>query len=52
MGLTNYLVHIPSQNYVILCLDMEEELNERGNGRGLDDVGDNARDFHDTMREL
>ena len=29
---------------------MEEELKERGNGGYLDDDGDNAREFYDTIR--
>ena len=30
--LTTYLVHFRSQNYVIVDIDVEEELNERLNG--------------------
>ena len=48
--LPNFLVHLPSQNYVIMDIDVEEELNERVNGGGLDDGGDNTRYFDDTMR--
>ena len=48
----NYLVHIPSQNDVIMDIDMEEELNERENGGGLDDCGNDKIDFDDTMREV
>ena len=46
------MVHLPSQNGVIVEIDVEEELNERGNGGDLDDVGDNARYFDNTMREV
>ena len=35
VALTNYLVHLPSQDYVRLDIDVEEELNERGNGGNL-----------------
>ena len=50
MALTNYLVHLPSKNYVIMNIDVDEELNERVNGGELDGVGDNARYFDDIMR--
>ena len=52
LSLPNFLVHLPSQNYVIMDIDVEEELNERVNSVDLDDVGDNARYFDDTMREV
>ena len=42
LALTNYLVHLPSKNYVLMNIDVDEELNERVNGGELDDVGDNA----------
>ena len=32
---TNYLVHLPSQNDVIVDIDVEEELNERVFGGDL-----------------
>ena len=43
LALPNFLVHLPSQNYVIIDIDVEEDLNERVNCRDLDDGGDNAR---------
>ena len=52
LELPNFLVHLPSQNYVILDIDVEEELNERVNGGYFDDFGDNARYFDDKMREV
>ena len=52
MELPNFLVHLPSQNYFIMDIDVKEELNERVNGGYLDDVGDNARYFDNTMREV
>ena len=51
VALTNYLVHLPSQNYVIMEIDVEEELNERRNGWDLDDVCDDAREFDDKTRK-
>ena len=48
----NYLVQLQSQNDVIVDIDMEEEPNQRVNGGDQDNVGDNARDFEDTMREV
>ena len=50
--LPKYWVHLPSQNVFIVHIDLGEELNERGNGGYLDDYGDGARDFYDTMREV
>ena len=47
-----YLVHLPSQNDVIIEMDVEEELNEMLNFGDLDYDGDKARDFDDTMREF
>ena len=32
VALTNYLVHIPNQNYVIVHIDVGGELNKRVNG--------------------
>ena len=43
VAFTNYLVHLLSHNYVIVKIDVEEELNERLNGGDSDDDGDNAR---------
>ena len=48
----NYLVQLQRQNDVIVDIDVQEELNQRGNGGDSDNVGDNARDFEDTMREI
>ena len=48
----NYLVHLLRQNDVIMDIDVEEELNERGNSGDSDDDGDDARDFDGTMREV
>ena len=45
-------MHLPSQNYVIMYIDVKEELNERVNGGYLYNVGDNVRYFDDTMREV
>ena len=50
MALPNYLVHLPINNDAIVDIDVEEELNERGNGGDLYDDGENAREFDDTMR--
>ena len=50
MILPNYLVHLPSQNDLIVDIGVQEELNERVNGGDLYDVGGDARDFDDTMR--
>ena len=52
MALPNYLVHLPSQNDVIVDIYVGEELNERGNGGDLDDGCGDARDFDDTIREV
>ena len=52
MALTNYLVHLPRKNDVVVDIDVEEELNERGNYGDSDYGGDDARDFGDTMRWL
>ena len=50
MALHNYLVHLPSQNCVVVDIDVEEQLNERVNGGYSDDDGDYVRDFDDIMR--
>ena len=42
MALTNYLVHTPSQNYVIININVDEEMNERRNGGDLDDDGEDT----------
>ena len=52
MSLPNYLLHLPSKNDVIIDIDVEEELKERGNCGDLDDYGDDARYFNNTMREV
>ena len=39
-ALTNYLVQLPSQNDIIVYIDVEEELDDRGNGGNSDDDGD------------
>ena len=49
---TNYLVHLSSQYDVIVAIDIEEELNGRGNGGDLDYDGENTIDFDDKMREF
>ena len=43
VALPNYLVHLPSQKYGIVDIDVVEELNYRGNDGYSDDVGDYAR---------
>ena len=43
LALPNYLVHVSSQDYFIVDIDMEEELNERGNGEDSGDDSYNAR---------
>ena len=48
----NYLVRLPSQNDVIVGIDLEEKLNERVNGGDLDDGGDYARNFGIKMSEF
>ena len=51
VALPNYLVHLQSQNDFIMEMDVDQELNQRGNcGDSDDDNGDYARDFDDTMR--
>ena len=53
VALPNYLVHLQSQNDFIMEMDVDQELNQRGNcGDSDDDNGDYARDFDDTMREV
>ena len=52
LELSNYLVNLPSQNDVRMEMDVEYLLNQSGNGGDLDDYGDDARDFYDTMREV
>ena len=50
VALPNYLVHLLSQNYIIVDIDVEEELNERVNVDNLDDDRDNERNFDDSIR--
>ena len=45
-------MHLPSHNYVIMDIYADEELNEMVNGGDLDDGGDNARYFDDSVREV
>ena len=45
-------MHLPTHNCLIMEIDLEKELNERRNGGDLDDDGDDAREFGDTMREV
>ena len=52
MARPNYLVHLTIQNYFILDIDVEEELNKRGNGGNLDDYGGDERNFCGTMKEV
>ena len=52
VALPIYLVHPPSQNDVIMDIDAEEELNERGNYGYSDDNSENIREFGDTMKEF
>ena len=52
VAISNYLVHVPSQNDVILEIGVEEKLNERGNCGDSDDDGDYARNFGNTLREF
>ena len=52
VALTNYLVHLPSKNDVIMEIYVEEELNERGNGGDLDDDSEDKIDFDDTTSEV
>ena len=52
VSLPNNLVHLPTQNDVILDIDAEEELNSKVNGGDLYEHGENVRDFDDTMREF
>ena len=44
------MVHLPSQNGIIMEINVEEKLNERGNCGDLYGDGNNARDSEDTMR--
>ena len=41
--LTNYLMHFPSKNYLIMEMDVEDEMSERGDGGDSGDCGDDAR---------
>ena len=50
VALPNYLVHVPSQNDVIIEIYLYEELNVRVNCGNLDDDGDYVRYFEDMMR--
>ena len=43
-------MHLPSHNYFIVAVDVEEELNERLNGGNLGVGGDDSRYFVDTMK--
>ena len=52
VALPNYLVHLPSLDDVVVDIDVDEELNERGNCGDSYYGGDDARDFGDTMRGL
>ena len=52
LALPNFMVHLPSQNYFIIDIDVEEELNERVNGGYLYDVGEKAKYLNNTMREV
>ena len=52
VALTIYLVHLPSHNYFMVEFDVEEKLNESGNGGGLDDDCDGTRDFDNTLRKV
>ena len=49
VALPEYLVHLPNQNYFILYIDMEEELNKRVNGGNSDYYGGDEIDFGGTM---
>ena len=49
---SNYLVHLPSHNDVIVNIDVKEELNDMGNCGDSDDDSDDARNFDDTMKEV
>ena len=51
-AIPSYRVHLPSNNGVVLDIDVEEELNERGNYGDSDDYNNDARDFDDTRREV
>ena len=46
------MVHLPSQNGVIVEIDVEEALNERGDDGYLYYDGENAIYFDYTMREV
>ena len=48
--MTNYLVNIPSQNYFILEIYVEWELNKSVNGWDLYDDDENAQDFENSIR--
>ena len=43
-------MHLPSQYYLIVEIDVEEELNERVNGGDSVDDGDGTRYFDDSIR--
>ena len=43
VALINYLMHPLSKNDTIVEIGVEEELNERENGRNLDDYGDHEQ---------
>ena len=45
VSLTNYLVQTPIHNDVMVDIDLEEELNERGNGGNSDYGGDDVQYF-------
>ena len=48
-ALPNELVHLPSQNYVIVDIDVEEEMNERVDIVDQDDFFKNTIYFDNTM---
>ena len=41
-ALSNYLVHLSSKNYVMVDIDLEEDMNERGDRGDFDDDVDDA----------
>ena len=52
VALPNYMVHLPNENDVVMEMDVDEELNDRGNGGDSDDDVENLRYFNDKMRRL
>ena len=52
VALSKKLVQLLSHNGVIVDIDVEEEMNERGDDRNQDGDGDDSQYFDESMREV